>query len=451
MATTYRKNEHGFYVRPPHTLAVLYWLGLLVFSLFISFLATLTGAVTLRGVSWVLWFLVVAVVAWKTYDLALRVRKAGTLPRFLTELKLEKAIKQTLLDTMTVNRQQSTPTVSVPDVFVSDKSPGYFNVTIEKLPGMSSASIEDLKEHVTATFRGKLERFGVVSALVTAEGNSFRFTLEDVGTDKTWRPTKPARAGKYKLIFQRGLVLDMASRPHVAVWGKTGSGKSTVLLGLILQFFGMGADVRFIDGKSEFSSFGTFYGKHKIGSNVAGVVGILERVKAEVEHRQQFIAELNSQDGKMGRTAADLNYRPLVLLVDEIGAILATMAPKSQKEMIESLVAIIMKGRSVGVHVVLATQDPSTDTLPSKIRSQFSTRILLGSANQDTQRMAFGEVATTGQVEKFRGFYTCDGLTVQPMRFFVCDLHTYGLNDLTAFEQSYKLGSAVHYEYDSIF
>ena len=150
----------------------------------------------------------------------------------------------------------------------------------------------------------------------------------------------------------------MASRPHVAVWGKTGSGKSTVLLGLILQFFGMGADVRFIDGKSEFSSFGTFYGKHKIGSNVAGVVGILERVKAEVEHRQQFIAELNSQDGKMGRTAADLNYRPLVLLVDEIGAILATMAPKSQKEMIESLVAIIMKGRSVGVHVVLATQDP---------------------------------------------------------------------------------------------
>ena len=43
MATTYRKNEHGFYVRPPHTLAVLYWLGLLFFSLFISLLATLTG------------------------------------------------------------------------------------------------------------------------------------------------------------------------------------------------------------------------------------------------------------------------------------------------------------------------------------------------------------------------------------------------------------------------
>ena len=46
-------------------------------------------------------------------------------------------------------------------------------MTIEKLPGMSSASIEDLKEHVTATFQGKLERFGVVSALVTAEETAF--------------------------------------------------------------------------------------------------------------------------------------------------------------------------------------------------------------------------------------------------------------------------------------
>ena len=45
------------------------------------------------------------------------------------------------------------------------------------------------------------------------------------------------------------------------------------------------------------------------------------------------------------------------------------------------------------------TQDPSTDVLPQKIRQQFSTRILLGSANSDIQRMALGEVATSGNVE----------------------------------------------------
>ena len=352
---------------------------------------------------------------------------------------------------MTVNRQQSTPTVSVPDVAVSDKSPGYFNVSIEKLPGMSSTWLDDLKEHVTSTFRGKLESYGVVSALVTAEGNKYRFTLEDVGTDKTWRPPKVARFKKYQLIFQRDLILNIGSRPHVAVWGRTGAGKSTVLMGMILQFFSMGADVRFIDGKSEFSSFGTFYDKEKLGSNVADVSAILQRMNAEVNHRQQFIAQQNAIDGKMGQTASDLDFRPMVLMIDEIGAILASMATKSQKELLDVLVSIIMKGRSVGVHVVLATQDPSTDTLPSKIRSQFSTKILLGSANADTQRMAFGEVATAGQVEKFRGFYTCDGLTVQPMQFFVCDLYTHGLNELTAFEQAYNVGKGVHYEHDSTF
>ena len=65
--------------------------------------------------------------------------------------------------------------------------------------------------------------------------------------------------------------------------------------------------------------------------------------------------------------------------------------------------------------------------------------------------MAFGKWQLLDRLKSSEGSILVTGLTVQPMRFYVCDLHTYGLNDLTAFEQSYKLGSAVHYEYDSIF
>ena len=54
--------------------------------------------------------------------------------------------------------------------------------------------------------------------------------------------------------------------------------------------------------------------------------------------------------------------------------------------------------------------------------------------------MAFGEVATAGNVEDFRGFYTCDGLTNQPMKFYVCDLYSHGFNELGAFKKAYKLG-----------
>ena len=53
--------------------------------------------------------------------------------------------------------------------------------------------------------------------------------------------------------------------------------------------------------------------------------------------------------------------------------------------------------------------------------------------------MAFGEVATNGNVEDFRGYYISDGLTIQPMKFYVNDLYSYGFNELTAFQKAYKL------------
>ena len=54
--------------------------------------------------------------------------------------------------------------------------------------------------------------------------------------------------------------------------------------------------------------------------------------------------------------------------------------------------------------------------------------------------MAFGEVATAGNVEDFRGFYTCDGLTNQPMKFYVCDLYNHGFNELEIFKKAYDIG-----------
>ena len=59
--------------------------------------------------------------------------------------------------------------------------------------------------------------------------------------------------------------------------------------------------------------------------------------------------------------------------------------------------------------------------------------------------MAFGEVATVGDVEDFRGFYMCDGLTNQPMKFYVCDLYIHGFNELGIFKKAYEIGLNVNY------
>lgn len=437
MATTYKKNAQNVYKVPLYARFWTWWALVLVLAV-LSFVVGLV--VSIKIVQVVLWSLVAILTIWRAYALTGSVIKSGTIGKYITEKKAEKAVIKSLLATMAVNRLQDTPHISVPSVRVGASLPSHITVRVEKLAGMYD--VDKLTEDINSSFRKKLGAYAVTSAMITTDGLFYKFLLEDVGTDKTWRPatTDDIKAEKYIIKLQEGLEVNLSERAHIAVWGKTGSKKTTVLFGIILQLFSMGADVRFIDGKDEFSTFSGFYPIEKIVSDPDDVFGQLEDILAIIKERQKIMADEVQKRGKMGLKASEVGLRPVVLVADEIGSIVALMDSKQSKKFVADLTAIIQRGRSVGVSVIASTQDPSTDTLPQRIRQQFATKILLGSANSDTQRMAFGEVATAGDVEDFRGFYTCDGLTNQPMKFFVCDLYSHGFNELGAFEKAYKIG-----------
>ena len=421
MATTYKKNAQNVYKVPLYARFWTWWALVLVLAV-LSFVVGLV--VSIKIVQVVLWSLVAILTIWRAYALTGSVIKSGTIGKYITEKKAEKAVTKSLLATMAVNRLQDTPHISVPSVRVGASLPSHITVRVEKLAGMYD--IDKLTEDINSSFRKKLGAYAVTSAMITTDGLFYKFLLEDVGTDKTWRPatTDDIKAEKYIIKLQEGLEVNLSERAHIAVWGKTGSKKTTVLFGIILQLFSMGADVRFIDGKDEFSTFSGFYPIEKIVSDPDDVFGQLEDILAIIKERQKIMADEVQKRGKMGLKASEVGLRPVVLVADEIGSIVALMDSKQSKKFVADLTAIIQRGRSVGVSVIASTQDPSTDTLPQRIRQQFATKILLGSANSDIQRMAFGEVATAGDVEDFRGFYTCDGLTNQPMKFFVCDLYS---------------------------
>lgn len=445
MATTYKKNAQNVYKPPLYAQFWTWWALVLVLAV----LSLVVGlVVSIKIVQVVLWSLVAILTIWRSYALTKSVIKAGTIGTYITEKSAEKAVTKSLLATMAVNRLQDTPHISVPSVRVGASLPSHITVTVEKLAGMYD--IDKLTEDINSSFRKKLGAYAVTSAMITTDGLFYKFVLEDVGTDKTWRPATvdDIKAEKYIIKLQEGLEVNLSERAHIAIWGKTGSKKTTVLFGIILQLFSMGADVRFIDGKDEFSAFSGFYPIEKIVSNPDDVFRQLEDILAIIKERQKIMADEMQKRGKMGLKASEVSLRPVVLVADEIGSIVALMDSKQSKKFVADLTAIIQRGRSVGVSVIASTQDPSTDTLPQRIRQQFATKILLGSANSDIQRMAFGEVATAGDVEDFRGFYTCDGLTNQPMKFYVCDLHSYGFNQLNMFETIYKHGVKKHYFID---
>lgn len=183
MATTYKKNAQNVYKVPLYALFWPWWLLTLVLAL----LSLLLGlVVSIKLVQVVLWSLVAILTSWRVCSLTKSVIKAKSIGKYITQKKVEKAVTKSLLATMSVNRLQDTPYISVPSVAVCDSRPSHISVEVEKLAGMYD--VERLTEDVSASFRGKLGAYAVTSATITTDGLTYKFVLEDVATDKTWRP-----------------------------------------------------------------------------------------------------------------------------------------------------------------------------------------------------------------------------------------------------------------------
>lgn len=443
MAKMYKKNNRNVFSVPSYARFWFWWVIGLTCAVFSSVLARYLGSELIKVILFGSWSLVAVLTIWRAYSLTKSVIKAKTIGKYIIEKKAEKAITKSLLATMSVNRLKDTPYISVPSVTVCDSRPSHFSVEVEKLAGMYD--IDKLTEDINSSFRGKLGRYAVTSAMISVDGLFYKFVLEDVASDKTWRPAtlKQMEQPSHVLTLQEDLTVNLADFPHIIVWGKSGSGKSTTLISLLVQaLMWSKSEIYIADPKNEFSAMSEFYPADRIAVEVDDVLRMLAHVCDIISQRQKVVAEGVKTHQKMGLRAYDLGLSPIVVMADEIGSLVASMDSKQKKEFLALVTQIVQKGRSVSCFAIFGTQSPKTDnTLSSDIRSQFATKILLGSASGENQRMAFdGGLATKGNIERFKGFYVSDGKTEQPMLFHVPDLHSHGLNDLKIIKKAYELG-----------
>ena len=435
----YRKNTRGYYTYGIyHYLSfwIIIFLGIFLLSTYIlsAFKIEFVRDIEALSLLGVLFLGIVGIVK----ILINSIRSKG-LFKYLSSLYLERHIRRAFLNTMTINLMKDVPRIEVPKIkvtFNNDK----ICIFVQRLAGMND--VEKIKKNIDAAIVGRYKSFAVVEAIQADDGTHFDFCLEDLGSDKTFVPhsIEDLKQKSYFIKLQENLVLNLSKYPHIAVWGQTGSGKTTVLMSIIAQCLSNKTDLYFVDGKNEFSSFSVFYPKEKIATDNQEVVSLLKRVSETIMKRQKQMANAVQKRKELGLTGFDIRLKPIVVIADEIGSIVASMTAKQKKELVSNLLQIVQKGRSVSVFLVMASQSPATTVLPSDIRSQFSTRILLGSATGDTQRMAFDQTATEGGVGKFQGYYMTSGLTVQPQKFFVPNLYKYDLASMRVFEELYKEG-----------
>ena len=160
---------------------------------------------------------------------------------------------------------------------------------------------------------------------------------------------------------------EKAHGPHGLVAGTTGSGKSEILqsyiLSMALLYHPYEVSFVIIDFKgggmvNQFKNL-----PHLIGSitNIDGreIERSLQSIKAELKKRQELFAkyEVNHIDAYIRLSRQEKTEIPLphlIIIVDEFAEL-----KKEQPDFMKELVSAARIGRSLGVHLILATQKPS--------------------------------------------------------------------------------------------
>lgn len=240
--------------------------------------------------------------------------------------------------------------------------------------------------------------------------------LRDVLDSDAFRYSKatlPMALGKD--ISGQPVVVDMAKMPHLLVAGQTGGGKSvgvnTMILSLLYKL--TPEQVRFImiDPKVvELSIYNDIpHLLTPVVTDMKKAENALRWAVEEMERRYLLVSSLTvrniegyndkiRQAEEMGIPIPNPLWRPgdtmdalpppleklsyIVLIVDEF----ADLMMSAGKQVEDHIMRIAQKARAVGIHLILATQRPSTDVITGVIKANIPSRIAFTVASQIDSR-----------------------------------------------------------------
>lgn len=191
---------------------------------------------------------------------------------------------------------------------------------------------------------------------------------------------------KSKLSLPLGLdvtghpvITDLARLPHLLIAGNPRAGKSTVINSFItsLLFRSSPAEVRIILVDTKSIELSVYNGVPHLLTPVINdeykILSALKWVVGEVERRHKIfsgkgVKNIDSYNQAMG--FQELPY--IVLIIDDVEQLFEGFIADDAKDTIARITRL---GHSAGVHVILATQKPSSDIFPPQIKSCIPARL----------------------------------------------------------------------------
>jgi S-DNA-T family DNA segregation ATPase FtsK/SpoIIIE len=203
------------------------------------------------------------------------------------------------------------------------------------------------------------------------------------------------------------IVEDLATMPHLLIAGSTGSGKSvcinTILLSILMTRTPDEVRLILVDPKQvELSFFADI--PHLLAPVVTDMKRasqVLEWALDKMEERYDTLRRFEcrnigaynelgekailarAKDLEMDDEVVQVKMPYVVIVVDELADLMLTVG----RDVETAITRLAQKSRAVGIHVILATQRPSTDVITGLIKANMPTRIAFKVASKVDSRV----------------------------------------------------------------
>jgi S-DNA-T family DNA segregation ATPase FtsK/SpoIIIE len=201
------------------------------------------------------------------------------------------------------------------------------------------------------------------------------------------------------------VVADLTRMPHLLIAGTTGSGKSVCIAALTtcLVMNNTPDDLRLVMIDPKMVELVRFNGiPHilgKVETDLERIQAVLRWVMGEMDHRYRLLEEMRARDLEAYNRKMQKRKQPvlprIVVMIDELADLMMTTPDQTE----HSLVRLAQMARAVGIHLVVATQRPSTDVVTGLIKANFPARISFNVASSIDSRV----ILDTGGAETLLG------------------------------------------------
>ena len=183
-------------------------------------------------------------------------------------------------------------------------------------------------------------------------------------------------------ISGKPVYLDIPKMPHGLIAGSTGSGKSVCINAIIatILYKAHPDDVKLILIDPKRVEFARYAGIPHLASPIitepklanAALKWVVDEMEARYRLFETTGVTKYTEYLEEAKDDARLKHIPyLVIIIDELADLMMTSGPEVE----ESIMRITQKARAAGIHLIVATQRPSTDIISGSIKTNIPTRI----------------------------------------------------------------------------